>query len=92
LTKGKHLFYKRLCTNTLTMRRYVMLGLALGYVIQQDREREVVDDLRNRQALQRTDADRIGNPSAGQVLAASRQAVEPVDPRRSPVRARGTGA
>jgi hypothetical protein len=60
-----------------------MLQLALGYVLQADREREVLDDLRSRQSLR----------SAGQV----RPPVSPttrraVDPRRSAVHARGTGA
>jgi hypothetical protein len=60
----------------------MMLQLTLAYVIQADQEREVAEDLRNRQWL-RTPERR-------------RTAVQPTwrraaDPRRMPIRARGTG-
>jgi hypothetical protein len=60
-----------------------MLQLTLGYVIQADREREVAQDLRNRQWLQSREAGRTPvQPSARRA----------VDSRRAIIRSRGTGA
>jgi hypothetical protein len=59
-----------------------MFQLALGYVIQADREREVADDLRNRHVLRTSDeTQRSNRPSS------ARSAT-----RRAPVRVRNTGA
>jgi hypothetical protein len=60
-----------------------MLQLSLGYVVQADREREVVEDLRNRQSLL---PPREPRPT---VSAASSPSL---DVRRSQARVRGTGA
>lgn len=59
-----------------------MLQLTLAYVIQADQEREVAEDLRNRQLLGTPERPRTT------VQPATRQAA---DPRRVPIRARGTG-
>ena len=62
-----------------------MLQLSLGYVVQADREREVAEDLRNRQSLLPTRETRGPQPAGpGPSLGA----------RRSPsqARVRGTGA
>ena len=59
-----------------------MLQLSLGYVAQADREREVAEDLRNRQALQTRREPRPLAALDGQSFAR----------RRSPARVRGTGA
>jgi hypothetical protein len=59
-----------------------MLQLSLGYVVQADREREVAEDLRNRQSLLPFRESRTAlTPAQGQ---------SPVL-RRSPSRVRGTG-
>jgi hypothetical protein len=59
-----------------------MLQPTLGYVIQADREREVVEDLRNRQRLQRRDEPPTPiRPSARPT----------VDAARALIRLRGTG-
>jgi hypothetical protein len=60
-----------------------MLQLSLGYVIQAEREREVTEDLRNRQSLLPPRDSRTTTSAA-----ASRTATT----RRSPVRARSLGA
>ncbi len=60
-----------------------MLQLSLGYVVQADREREVADDLRNRQALMPLrDLPAAARPSPSQ----------PRTSRRASVRIRETGA
>jgi hypothetical protein len=60
-----------------------MLQLSLGYVVQADREREVIEDLRNRQSLL---PPREARPTLS--AASSRS----LDVRRSRVRVRGSGA
>lgn len=60
-----------------------MLSLSLGYVVQADREREVAEDLRNRQSLLR--------PRESRDATATIPAQLP-HPRRNPARVRGTGA
>jgi hypothetical protein len=50
-----------------------MLQLSLGYVIQADREREVVEDLRSRQALQPQRQVRTSEPAFRPRPAAERQ-------------------
>ncbi|HEX7950008.1 MAG TPA: hypothetical protein VF494_06645 [Candidatus Limnocylindrales bacterium] len=60
-----------------------MLQLSLGYVVQADREREVAEDLRKRQALL---SPRESRSAATAVPSQSLGA------RRSPARMRGTGA
>jgi hypothetical protein len=60
-----------------------MLQLSLGYIVQADREREVVEDLRNRQTLLPSRESRATLPSAPN---------PPVNPRRQPIRVRSTGA
>ncbi|MBI3749277.1 MAG: hypothetical protein HY262_10605 [Chloroflexi bacterium] len=60
-----------------------MLQLSLGYVVQADREREVVEDLRNRQVLQPPRELRAVVPGP---------ASQPQALPRASVRARGTGA
>ena len=60
-----------------------MLQLSLGYVIQADREREVTEDLRNRQALR--------SPRESQSLLPATVRRPPAT-RRGPVRAGGAGA
>lgn len=65
-----------------------MLQLSLGYVVQADREREVAEDLRSRQALL-AQRDPRSSPSAViSHVVASRAGVG----RRSSVRAGSTGA
>jgi hypothetical protein len=59
-----------------------MFQLALGYLIQEHREREVAADLRNRQALR---APERAAPANGPSSARSAT-------RRAPGRARSTGA
>ena len=59
-----------------------MFQLTLSYVIQEDREREVAADLRNRQALR---APEETAPAKGPSSARSTT-------RRAPARARSTGA
>ena len=60
-----------------------MFQLSLGYVVQADREREVAEDLRNRQALTSSRESRAVAPTTpGQ----------PLGGRRHAVRVRGTGA
>jgi hypothetical protein len=61
-----------------------MLQLSLGYVIQADREREVAEDLRNRQSLLPA---REPRPAAGPGAPGRSLGV-----RRSQAPARGTGA
>ncbi len=60
-----------------------MLQLSLGYVVQADREREVAEDLRNRQSLL---------PSREVRAAVPAPASQSRMPRRASVRVRGTGA
>jgi hypothetical protein len=60
-----------------------MLQLSLGYLLQLEREREVTEDLRNRQSLL---PPRVVRSAPAAV--ASQRAVG----RRSPARARSTGA
>ena len=60
-----------------------MLSLSLGYVVQADREREVSEDLRNRQSLL---------PSRESRDTATTAPAQPLQPRRNPARVRGTGA
>lgn len=60
-----------------------MLQLSLGYVVQADREREVAEDLRNRQSLL---------PAREPRTATSTPATSSIDVRRSQARVRGTGA
>jgi len=60
-----------------------MLQLSLGYVIQADREREVAEDLRNRQSLLPPRDSRTPVPAETHQQSGG---------RRSPVRARSTGA
>ena len=60
-----------------------MLQLSLGYVVQADREREVADDLRNRQVLRAARALRNVVPGSES---------QPQATPRVSVRARGTGA
>jgi hypothetical protein len=62
-----------------------MLQLSLGYVVQADREREVAEDLRNRQALLPPRDARSPLPAAtGPSMGARRGQAQ--------ARARGTGA
>jgi hypothetical protein len=59
-----------------------MLQLTLAYVIQADQEREVAEDLRNRQWLRTAERPRTAvQPTWPQAA----------NPRRVPTRARGTG-
>jgi hypothetical protein len=51
LTKRKLRCYTVINIHTTTTWRPPMLQLSLGYVVQADREREVAEDLRNRQSL-----------------------------------------
>lgn len=60
-----------------------MLQLSLAYVVQADREREVLEDLRNRQSLLPPPDTRTASPAASRQLTTARQI---------PVRARNTGA
>ena len=62
-----------------------MLQLSLGYVVQADREREVAEDLRNRQTLLPSRESRAPQPAApGPSLEARRSQAQS--------RVRGTGA
>ena len=58
-----------------------MLQLSLGYIIQADREREVAEDLRNRQSLLAQRDARNSAPTG-----------RPAAMRQSTARVRGTGA
>jgi hypothetical protein len=60
-----------------------MLQLSLGYVVQAEREREVAEDLRNRQSLQPSREARPALPATPS---------QPLNPRRNSVRVRSTGA
>jgi hypothetical protein len=62
-----------------------MLQLSLGYVVQADREREVAEDLRNRQSLLPPRETRSALTEASSPSLVARR-------NGSPARARGTGA
>lgn len=62
-----------------------MLQLSLGYVVQADREREVAEDLRNRQILHPTRETRGPLPTMAAPSLGGRRS-------QSQARARGTGA
>lgn len=83
LTKGKFTCYTVSNTHTSIMWRPLMLQLSLGYVVQAEREREVAEDLRNRQSLQPSREARPALPATPS---------QPLNPRRNSVRVRSTGA
>ena len=62
-----------------------MLQLSLGYVVQADREREVTEDLRNRQSLRPPRETRVPLPAAPGPSLGARSS-------QSQARVRGTGA